>query len=179
MKLRKINDTQVLSVLRDNAKAQFHEMAKKTKADIHHIIKRIRALEQEHGVVQRYTVLCDFTKIGFPIHCHLHIACNVKEKETLKGVLQQSAHTNNVYEVQGNYDFFCDMFFRSLQEVQHYVQELENKHNITKITTHIISKHIKKEAFMKQTSYDAYEKEQKQLRNQRKRYNENTMQKSI
>jgi DNA-binding Lrp family transcriptional regulator len=89
-------DTRILKLLRENAKLTYTEMGKRLGVAHSTVYERIKKLE-EYGVIERYTVVINLSKIGMKyITAIMTICTDPKESEN---VAKKLAESENVLEV--------------------------------------------------------------------------------
>lgn len=135
-------DMLILSVLSENSRASYREIAKKVGLSTPTVIKRIQRLEEE-GIIQRYTVEIDYSKLGYslPVIIDVRVA-----KGRLFDVERQIAMFPNVlavYDITGEFDVSIIALFKGREDLDAFVKELQKMRYVERTYTKVILNIIK------------------------------------
>lgn len=139
-------DFEILSHIRKNSNQPITDIAKSTGIPLTTIYDRMRSHEKK--LIKRYTVLLDFTKLGY--HTKMKIALGVKkeQKERLLKFLLGHPSTNSISKIDLGYDLFAEMIFKSHDEAHTFIDELDEKFKIEKKHIFFVVDEIERERFL-------------------------------
>jgi Lrp/AsnC family transcriptional regulator, regulator for asnA, asnC and gidA len=119
----KLSDTRILQHLRQNSRTNLTTISRKTGIPVSTIFDKIRAYEDQF--VQKFTVLVDFSKLGYSVRAKIFLKVEPQQREKLKGYLIAHDRVNNIFRINNGFDFAIDCIFVSIKEVEEFVETLE------------------------------------------------------
>ncbi len=137
----------ILSNLRNNGREKLTNISKKTKIPISTIFDKIRGYE-DNFIIKKHSCLLNFSKLGYDFDVCILIKTNKEEKDRLKEFLINKECLNTIFKTSNNYDFFVEGIFKDMQELQEFIDCLENEFNLIKNDVLYIVGEIKREAFL-------------------------------
>ena len=133
----KLSDTKILQHLRSNSRTNLTTISRKTGIPVSTIFDRIRGYEE--SFVHKFTVLIDFSKLGYSVRAKIFLKADPQAREKLKGYLLAHDAVNNLFRVNNGFDFAAECVFTSIREVEEFVEAIEMQFAILdKIVYHII-----------------------------------------
>jgi len=140
-------EIQILSNLRNNGREKLTNISRKTKIPVSTIFDKIRRYE-ENFVIKKHSCLLNFSKLGFEIDVNILIKVEREERDLLKEYLLERDCLNSIYKLSNGYDFMVEGIFRDMQELNDFLEELENGFNLMKNDVLYIVNELKREDFM-------------------------------
>jgi len=141
----KNKDFRILSNLRMNARETLANISKNTGMPISTVYDKIKRFEKD--IVQKYTLLVNFNKIGYEVRVNFLLKADKQKKNELREHLKDNPKVNSVVAINNGYDFLIDAVFRNMLELQEFNEELE-RFSIKEKKEFFIIEEIKREAFL-------------------------------
>ncbi|HIH25617.1 Lrp/AsnC family transcriptional regulator [Candidatus Woesearchaeota archaeon] len=141
----------ILSKFRENSRESLTRMSKKISVPVSTIYEKLKGYEK--SVIKRHTSLLDFSKLGFNTRATIILKVTKDNKDALKEFLLNNRYVNTFYKINNGYDFMIEAVFRELNEVESFVEELEDKYNVQDKKVYYIIDELKKEAFLSNSEY--------------------------
>jgi len=139
----KKEDTKLINELRKNGRKGPKEMSESIGTPISTIYEKV----QNHlPIIKRYTCLLDYSKLGYSIRATFIF--KVKHREQALLFLMQNNNVNNLWKINGGYDFLLEGVFKDLLEVEELKDELQNKCKATRMQVHYMVEELKREQFI-------------------------------
>ncbi|MBI4450503.1 Lrp/AsnC family transcriptional regulator [Candidatus Woesearchaeota archaeon] len=139
-------DLVILSHLRQNGRMSLSELSRKSRMPVSTIWERMKW--QCAQDIARHSCIVDFTKLGFQARASVLLAVNRKDRDRLREHLSKHLNVNGLYRITNGYDFLVECVFRNLKEMDCFVQNLEDKHDIVDKKVHIVVDDVKREGFL-------------------------------
>lgn len=136
----------LISFLRNNARETITNMSKGTNMPISTIFDMIKRYEK--NVIMKHTALIDFSALGYSTRVNIMISVDRKAREELKKFLKLDSKVNTVYRINNGFDFIVEAIFKNVKELQDFIEEIEEKFDITKRDVFYIIDDIKREGFL-------------------------------
>lgn len=121
-------DEKILAFLRENARTNLTTISRKTGIPVSTIFDRLRS--HQGRLIKKFTVLLDFSKMGFPIRTSILLRVVYESRDAVKAYLQAHPQVNTLLRVNNGYDFAIDAFFRDVREVEDFIEDLECKYKV-------------------------------------------------
>jgi len=137
-------DVMILSLLVENSRLSYREIARKTGLSSPTVIKRIQRLEEE-GIIKRYTVEIDYSKLGYNLPVIIDV--RVARGKLFEVEKQIASHPNvlAVYDITGEFDVSVIALFKGREDLDAFVKELQRIKYVERTYTKIILNVIKDE----------------------------------
>jgi len=139
-------DMALLYALRANARLTLTQISRKTRIPISTLHDRLKT--QEKNIIHKYATLIDFTKLGFHTRVHLQIKANPQKKALLLSYLTNHEQVNCLYKIAHGFDFFVEAIFKQVNEVEAFIETLQEDYAVVDYHAHYITKDIKRESFL-------------------------------
>jgi Lrp/AsnC family transcriptional regulator, leucine-responsive regulatory protein len=146
----KKKDLMIVSMLRKNARESLTNMSKRTKVPISTIYERLKSCNK--GIITKFTSLIDFSQLGYATRANIMIKVHKNSKNALKEYLLKHQQTNSLYKINNGFDFLVEGVFQHLQELEDFLECIEDKFEIQNKQVHYIIDDIKRESFMAEPS---------------------------
>lgn len=131
-------DLKIISLLNDDAKTPYTEIAKKVFVSSGTVHVRMRKLE-EMGIVKSATLNIDFSKLGYDISAFLGIYL---EKSSLYDAvitnLKQIPEVINAYYTTGNYSIFAKIICKDTNHLRTVLDNIQKVDGIDRTETLIV-----------------------------------------
>ncbi len=137
----------ILSNLRRNGREKLTSMSQKTKIPVSTIFERIKNYEK-NNIITKHSCLLNFSKLGFEFDVCILIKSNKEEKEKLKDFLLSKNCLNSIFKTSNSYDFLVEGIFRDMQELQDFLDNLENEFNLVRNDILYVINELKREDFL-------------------------------
>jgi DNA-binding Lrp family transcriptional regulator len=142
-------DVVLFSSLRKNGRVSLTEMSRLTKMPISTIYEKLK--RYAGGVIQKYTVLLDFQKMGYTIKVMLVLKS--MQREQLLHHLEHHQNINNAYKINNGYDVLCEGLFTDIHSAEMFIQSLE-QFGVCKMEVFYILSDIKREGFFAEPYFE-------------------------
>lgn len=133
-------DLRIVQELRKNARKSLTDVSKDVSIPSSSLFKMVKRLENGK-VIQKYSTLIDYNKLGY--HTRVCLNVRVKEKEKFKEFMMRNPRVNSLLRISGN-SFFAELIFKNMLELEDFLENLEKFSIQNKEVFHIIQE-IKKE----------------------------------
>jgi DNA-binding Lrp family transcriptional regulator len=117
-------DKKILTLLQQNSKANFKEIAMQIGLTQTPTYERIKRLEKA-GVIKKYQAILDKEKVGFMVEVFCQVRLLVHSKELISKFEKAVAKMDEVYEcfhVAGNYDYLLKVVVRDMNSYQVFLK---------------------------------------------------------
>ena len=154
----KKKDFLVLSYFRQNARCRLTSLSRKTGIPVSTLFDKLN--EYEGKIVQKTISLLNFSAIGFSTRANVLLKVR-KDKSLLQHHLLKSQSVNSLYKVNNGFDFLAECVFRSVKELEDFVEDLKEEHSVGTAEVYYIVDELKREEFLSDPSFvDILVKEQ-------------------
>lgn len=109
----------ILTELRIDARQSLTKLSKKT----HIAISTIHDMMKIDKTIIKYTILPDWNAMGFNIRISMAIKAN--NRKDVKEYLLNSLYLNSLYRINNGYDFMADLIFRTIRDMEDFIEELK------------------------------------------------------
>ncbi len=145
-----------LSCLRENSREKLTCISRKTNIPISTLFDVLKELDEK--VIIKSTILINFFGLGYHFHAQALLKVDLKDRVRLKTHLHCHPHVNNLYKVNGEWDFLVDTFYKNIQEFDFFLDNLEEKFVIEDKQVIYLVEEIKKEGFSLEPISECYAK---------------------
>ena len=139
-------DKILMQHLRKHAKESLWKLSHKAKIPVSTIYHRLKQLEEQ--AILKYTVLVNFSSLGYQGHSFLLLKIPRIDREELIIYLENHPQVNSIYEVNNGYDILSEVVFSDLKEVEDFRNDLVKDFPIEKTNIMPVIKSIRKETFV-------------------------------
>ncbi len=110
------------------------------------IAARIRRLE-ENGVIEKYTVLINYEKLGYDITALILLQVEGRSIVEVEEELARSPYIRIVYDITGDYDIAVVAVARSMEELDRLVKTILRDPRVKKTYTSLVFRRVKDQPF--------------------------------
>lgn len=138
-------DLKLLTLLQQDARLSYRQLAKKAKMSVLTVMKRVKALERE-GIIKCYAARIDFEKLGYDVHAMVKVRI---AKGKLFDVERRIATSRNVYAVldhTGHFDTTILARFQNTRLLDQFLKRLQGYDFVERTETMLILNTIKQES---------------------------------
>ena len=136
-----------MSQLRSDCRKPILEISSALQISRYTVTDRLRILQRT--VIQKYTALLDFRRLGY-FHLCFSITLSEDDKEVFCRYIQQHSFLNTLYKLQENGDYFVEMLFPTRDEAEDFLSSLRNAFSITHLHLFFVEKPLVQESFLPQ-----------------------------
>ncbi len=149
----------ILTHLRKNARETLTRLSRKTGIPVSTIHDKLKA--QYQGIIEKYTTLVNFTKLGFATRAYIILRVSKQERTPVMEFLLRQEFVNSLYKINNGYDFLVEGIFRNIRDLELFTERLDEKFSIKEVKVYHILDDIRREAFLNtpESLYLAYEDE--------------------
>jgi len=132
--------------LRKDGRQPLTEISKKIGMPVSTIFDRLKA--NRYSLINRFTCLIDFRKIGF--NCRVQVVFRIKkdDKMQMQEYLLKHANVNSVYKINNGYDFLVEGIFKEIKEVDEFLERIDEKFKVLEKRVYYIIEDVARESFM-------------------------------
>ncbi len=141
----------LIANLREDGRQSITSLSRKTKIPISTVYAKLKGYEK--AIIKKYTPIIDFTSLGYAARTAIMLKVAAKDKPQVKEFLQRHKAVNTCYRVNNNYDFFIEAIFKSLNEVQAFIDVIEDQFTVQSKEMHYVLDEYKKEDFLAEPTY--------------------------
>ena len=129
-------DRHILSVLMDDSRLSYRQIAKKVGVSTATVMNRIKALEKE--IIKRYTVILDYEKLGYDVEVIIEV--QISKGKMLQVEKEISNHPNvfAVYDTTGQFDASILARFPNRRKLDAFIKKLQTYDFVERTNTKII-----------------------------------------
>jgi DNA-binding Lrp family transcriptional regulator len=142
----KKKDLLVMAYLRQNARIKLTALSKLTSLPVSTIFDRIRM--NEGKLIKRHVSLLDFAMLGFSTKANIMLRVAKQDKIGLREFLEKHQNINSLSKINNGFDFLIEGIFRNINELEEFLECMDDKFNIKSKEVHYIIDDIKREEFM-------------------------------
>jgi len=123
MKELKETEKSLIVGLRKNGSRNILKLAHENNIPKSTMFDTLKHLENNNII--KHKSLVNFEKLGYPIKIFMFVKTNLSQKSKLRFHLKDKANVNSLHMVDKNFDFLIEGIFKSLMEVELFVEDLE------------------------------------------------------
>ena len=139
------NDFLIVSELRKDARASVLSMCGSLRLCRITVAQRLKKLQQ--NIIQKYTALVDFRKLGFSIKLVFSITLASHDKTVFAKYIRGHASLNNFYSTAHGADYLVEMIFQTQQEAEHFLEQLCSAFSIIEQHVYYLDQELVRESF--------------------------------
>jgi DNA-binding Lrp family transcriptional regulator len=140
-------DLQVLTFLRGDGRQKLAELYRSTGIPISTLFDKLGTFKK-NNIIDKYTVLLDFEKIGFAIRANLVIRAAPDTSEKLGSYLRTHGNVNNLWKINHGYDYMVEVILRNMNEVEEFTEKIQKDFNVMSVQAFYIVRDMKREGFL-------------------------------
>ena len=139
-------DLLIVANLRQNARQTLTRLSRKTRIPVSTIYDRLK--HHENGLITRHTTLLDFAKLGYATRATIIIKVPREQREAVRDFLIKSPHVNNLMKINNDFDFFLEVVFREIRDLEAFMERLEEDYRIRTKKVFYVIEELKREGFL-------------------------------
>lgn len=139
-------DYAILAQVRQDARMKLTIMSKRTGIPVSTIHDRLKV--GFDGAITKMVALLDFRMLGYTARATLILKVDRSDRESVRAFLSSSSHVNNLYKINNGFDFMVEVVFRYLQDLEGFVEELEDSFSIKEKQVFYVIEEVVREKFM-------------------------------
>jgi len=133
--------------LRKDSRKNLATIGRSIRTPISTLHDRMKRLREE--LVEKYTCIVNFKKMGFNCRAHVIIRlCNKEDRDILKEALLRHHGVNSLYKINNGYDFLAEVVFQDMFQLDTFVEQLDEKFKIKEKKIYYIVEDIAREVFL-------------------------------
>ncbi len=136
----------VLGIIRQDAKISTLKISKEVNMPKSTVFDRLKYLERNY--IKRYVMLVDFPKIGFTGRAFILLKTGKKDRKNIEMFLSHHKNINRLCKINDGFDFFIDVVFRNISNVDEFIEKIESKYCVKKKKVIYIINELKREEFL-------------------------------
>lgn len=145
MELKK-KEALLLSYFRRNARLALTKISRSTGMPVSTIFDKLR--KYERTFITKHTSLLDFEKMGFTTRAAVFLRTQPDNRSMLGAYLRTHDNVNTVYRVNNGYDFLIETVFKTVQEMEAFLEHLEIDKGVTNKEVYFVIEEVARECFM-------------------------------
>lgn len=138
----RISNLDLIKILENNARESFVDIAKKFGVSETAIRKRIKKLE-EMGIIVKYTIQIDPSKLGFKIDVLIGIDTTPEDYISIIEHLKAMDEIKNLYSSTGDHMLLIECWFKDSNELANFIKKIEKIKGIIRICPAILLEKLK------------------------------------
>lgn len=138
----RISNSELVKLLMENSRRSYVELARLLGVTEAAIRKRVRRLEEE-GVIRGYTIDVDPKRLGYEILCFLGLDIAPESYMRMLEVLRGRNEVVKLYSTSGDHNILAECWFRSLDELNKFIKELEGLPGLIRACPAIVLQRLK------------------------------------
>ena len=96
----------------------------------------------------KHTTLVDFAQLGFSTRARVLLKVKRAELQVVRDHLLKSSALNELYKVNNGYDFMAEFIFKTMAEMENYLDILSDSFELEKEEVFYIIDELKREQFL-------------------------------
>ena len=142
----KEKDFLVLSCLRNYGRETLTKLSKHTKVPISTLYDRLQWYKK--GLISKFTVLLDFSSLGFLTQAYIAVKVKPEQKQALHKFLMMHHNVNSLYRINNGHDYLFQCVFKHVRELEDFLELLEQKRKIKSKHVWYVIDALKQEEFL-------------------------------
>lgn len=138
-------ELKIMRHLRMNARESLTRMSRKTGIPVSTIYERLKSFET--GLIKKHTCLLDFRELGYDLRLAMLLQARQGAREPIQRFLENHHQVNTVFRVNNGFDFFTEVLFRNMAEVQEFMDRLDELGLRMKKEYYVLEE-VRREAFL-------------------------------
>lgn len=131
----------ILSVLLDDSRLSYRQIAKKVGVSTATVINRIKELEKT--IIKKYTTILDYEKLGYDVEVIIEIRISKGKLIEVEKEISNHPDIFAVYDVTGDFDAVILARFPSRRKMDSFIKKLQTYNFVERTNTRMILNTIK------------------------------------
>ncbi len=137
-------DVRIFASLRSSGRMKLTQLSREIGLPVSTIFDRMKS----SAAIQRHATLIDFHVLGFGVKAIVLLKVAKGYRDALHDHLMSHFHINNLSKVNNGFDYYVECVFHTMQDLEEFLESLEEKYHIKQKTVYYIVKDLKREAFL-------------------------------
>ncbi|WP_206204638.1 Lrp/AsnC family transcriptional regulator [Thermococcus sp. MAR1] len=143
-------DLRILSLLQENARLSYREIARELKVAVGTVYNRIKRMEEE-GIIKGFAPILDYEKLGFGLTTVIGVKAQGRRIVEIEREIAQSNRVIMVYDITGEFDIVVVAKFKDRADMNRFVKWLLSLEGVEKTNTSVAMQVVKEDLRLKLT----------------------------
>lgn len=143
-------DVKILSLLQQNARLSYREIARELKVAVGTVYNRIKKMEEE-GVIRGFAPIIDYEKLGFGLTAVIGVKAKGRHILDIEREIAKNDRVMLVYDITGEFDIVLVAKFRDRADMNRFVKWLLSLEGVEKTNTSVAMQVVKEDTRLKLT----------------------------
>ncbi|CAD5243633.1 Lrp/AsnC family transcriptional regulator [Thermococcus camini] len=143
-------DLRILSLLQENARLSYREIARELKVAVGTVYNRIKRMEEE-GVIKGFAPILDYEKLGFGLTAVIGVKARGRRILDIEREIAKNERVILVYDITGEFDIVLVAKFRDRADMNRFVKWLLSLEGVEKTNTSVAMQVVKEDTRLKLT----------------------------
>lgn len=137
-------DVKILTILNENARNSFRQIAKQLKVSMSTISNRVKRLEEE-GVIKGYAPILDPLKVGLDLQVIVGVRISKGKLIDVQNQIATYTGVFGVYDITGDWDSIVITRFKSRGELNTFIKWVLSLDHVERTYTQMVLNVVKEE----------------------------------
>ncbi len=137
-------DLRILSLLQENARLSYREIARELKVAVGTVYNRIKRMEEE-GVIKGFAPVLDYEKLGFGLTAVIGVKAQGRKIVEIEREIAKNDRVMLVYDITGEFDIVVVAKFRDRADMNRFVKWLLSLEGVEKTNTSVAMQVVKED----------------------------------
>lgn len=142
----KLKERQLLAYFRKNARQTLTTISRQTGMPVSTIFDKLR--KYEGSIIRKHASLLNFEELGYGARAKVFLKTPAENRKRLGSYLKVHPSVNNVYRINNGYDYLIEAVFKTVQELEAFLEVLELEVGVSDKAVYFIIDEISREQFM-------------------------------
>ncbi|AEK72831.1 transcription regulator, Lrp/AsnC family [Thermococcus sp. 4557] len=143
-------DLRILSLLQENARLSYREIARELKVAVGTVYNRIKRMEEE-GVIRGFAPILDYEKLGFGLTAVIGVKAKGRRILDIEREIAKNERVMLVYDITGEFDIVLVAKFRDRADMNRFVKWLLSLEGVEKTNTSVAMQVVKEDTRLRLT----------------------------
>jgi DNA-binding Lrp family transcriptional regulator len=135
-------DKNILSVLLDDSRLSYRQIAKKLGVSVATVMNRVNSLSKE-GIIKKYTTLLDYEKLGYDVEVMIEVRIAKGKLIEVEKQIATNPSVFAVYDMTGDFDAVILARFQNRRKMDSFLKKIQTLDFVERTNTRIILNTIK------------------------------------
>jgi len=135
-------DKNILSVLIDDSRLSYRQIAKKLGVSVATVMNRVNSLSKE-GVIKKYTTLLNYEKLGYDVEVMIEVRIAKGKLIEVEKQIANNPSVFAVYDMTGDFDAVILARFQNRRKMDSFLKKIQTLDFVERTNTRIILNTIK------------------------------------
>ncbi len=136
----------ILTHLRKNGRETLTKLSRKTGIPISTLHDKLKG--QYHGIIEKYSALVNFNKLGFTCKAYIILRINKTQRPNILDFLLRQESVNSIYKINNGYDFLVEGIFCGIRDLEIFIERLDERFDIRETKVYHVIEDIQREEFL-------------------------------